>query len=270
MSSKIRLNNGVEMPYVGLGVYQIRPNQAEQVFQWAIDIGYRLFDTAAFYGNEKEVGRAVETSSVERREFFVTSKLWNSDHGYEKALLAFDKSMERFGLDYIDLYLIHWPVTTLRLKSWAALESLMETERVKAIGVSNFMMNHLEELLHQCSIIPAVNQIEFHPWLFNKDFLYYCRENNIQIQAYSPLTKGKYLGDKTLNMIGEKYKKSSSQILIRWCLEHQISTIPKSADRQHLQENMDVFDFTLSEEDMMKLNQLNIDSPVTWDPRRIP
>ncbi|MHA1978652.1 MAG: aldo/keto reductase [Candidatus Hodarchaeales archaeon] len=270
LTSKVRLNNGIEMPYLGLGVYQIRPGEAERVFRWAIDIGYRLFDTASLYGNEKEVGAAVSLSTINRNEFFITSKLWNSDHGYQKAISAFDKSMDKFNLDYIDLYLIHWPVTTLRLESWAALESLLETGRVKSIGVSNFMVNHLEELLDNCSVIPSVNQIEFHPWLYNETLLEYCKQKKIQLQAYSPLTKGRYLGEETLNWIGEKYKKSPAQILIRWCLEHQISTIPKSANKQHLHENADVFNFSLAEEDMEKLNLLNIDSPVTWDPRQIP
>ncbi len=269
-SSKVQLNNGTKMPYLGLGVYLIRPEEADRVFEWAIDIGYRLFDTAAFYGNEREVGKAVATSTVDRKELFVTSKLWNSDHGYEKALNAFDKSMDQFGLDYIDLYLIHWPVTNLRLKSWAALESLLETERVKAIGVSNFVIRHLEELLGTCSIIPAVNQVEFHPWWYNKDLLEYCKEKNIQLQAYSPLTKGKYLGNKTLHEIGEKYGKSPAQILIRWCLQHNVPTIPKSATKDHLQQNADVFDFTLSTNDLETIDMLNEDTSITWDPRGIP
>ena len=269
-SSKVRLNNGIEMPYLGLGVYQIHPREADQVFQWAINLGYRLFDTATFYGNEKEVGEAISTSSIPRNEFFVTSKLWNSDHGYEKALTAFDKCMDRFGLDYIDLYLIHWPVTNLRLESWKAFESLIESERVKSIGVSNFMINHLDELLENCSIIPVVNQVEFHPWLFNTKLLQYCKENNIQLQAYSPLTKGKYLGYKILKEIGQKYGKSPPQILIRWCLQHEVPTIPKSANQQHLKENADVFNFRIRNEDMEIIDSLNTDSPITWDPRQIP
>ncbi|MHA1994058.1 MAG: aldo/keto reductase [Candidatus Hodarchaeales archaeon] len=269
-SSKIRLNNGIEMPYLGLGVYQIRPREADRVFQWAIDLGYRLFDTATFYGNEKEVGKAISTSTINRKEFFITSKLWNTDHGYKKALTAFDKSMDRIGLDYIDLYLIHWPVSNLRLESWTALESLLETERVKAIGVSNYMINHLEELLQNCSIIPVVNQVEFHPWLYNHTLLSYCEEKKIQLQAYSPLTKGQKLGDKFLLEIGKKYRKSPPQILIRWCLQHNVPTIPKSADMLHLEQNADVFDFNLSQEDMGKLDSLNQGHSVTWDPRDQP
>ncbi len=270
ITSKVLLNNGREIPYLGLGVYQIRPSQANQVFQWAIDMGYRLFDTASLYGNEKEVGKAISTSTISRCEFFITSKLWNSDQGYKNALSAFEKSMDRFGLDYIDLYLIHWPVANLRLESWDALESLLETERVKAIGVSNYMINHLEELLRKCSVIPAINQVEFHPWLYNKALLKYCEDNQIQLQAYSPLTKGQKLGDKTLKEIGDKYGKSPSQILIRWCLQHNVPTIPKSADKQHLEQNINVFDFNLSHKDMEKLDLLNQDYSVTWDPRDYP
>ncbi len=258
------------MPYLGLGVYQIRPREADRVFQWAIDLGYRLFDTATFYGNEKEVGKAISTSTFNRKEFFITSKLWNSDQGYKKALTAFDKSMDRFGLDYIDLYLIHWPVTNLRLKSWTALESLLETERVKGIGVSNFMINHLEELLVTCSIIPLVNQVEFHPWLYNRNLLKYCEDNQIQLQAYSPLTKGQKLGDKTLKEIGKKHGKSPPQILIRWCLQHNVPTIPKSADKKHLKQNADVFNFDLSKDDMDRLDSLRKGESITWDPRGIP
>jgi diketogulonate reductase-like aldo/keto reductase len=269
-TSKVQLNNGDEMPFLGLGVYLISPKEADYVFQWAIDIGYRLFDTAAFYGNEKEVGKAVNASTINRKEFFVTSKLWNSDHGFKKAITAFDKSMVRFDLDYIDLYLIHWPVTDLRLESWVALESLIETERVKAIGVSNFMINHLEELLDNCSIIPVVNQVEFHPWMFNKVLLKYCKEKKIHLQAYSPLTKGKRLGNPTLKVISEKYEKSPAQVLIRWCLQHEVSTIPKSAKKEHLQQNANIFDFGIGPEDMKKLDLLDEGASITWDPRGIP
>ena len=270
ISSKVRLNNGRKMPVLGLGVYQIRPNQAKQVFQWAIDMGYRLFDTASLYGNEKEVGQAILKSTVTRSEFFITSKLWNTDQGYNNALSAFENSMDQFGLDYIDLYLIHWPVTNLRLESWTALESLVETERVKAVGVSNYMINHLEELLQKCSVIPVINQVEFHPWLYNKALLKYCEENRIQLQAYSPLTKGQKLRDKKLKEIGDKYGKSPSQILIRWCLQHNVPTIPKSANKQHLEQNINVFDFHLTLKDMMKLDLMNQDYSVTWDPRDYP
>jgi diketogulonate reductase-like aldo/keto reductase len=269
-SSNVKLNDGREMPLLGLGVYLIHSNIAEEVFDKAIDLGYRLFDTASFYGNEKEVGEAVSRSSIPRKEFFVTTKLWNSDHGYKKAVNAFDRSMELLGLDYVDLYLIHWPVANLRMDSWKALESLLETERVKTIGVSNYMVHHLDELLQKSEIVPAVNQVEFHPWLYRKELRAYCKEKGIQFQAYSPLTKGQKLQNRTLKDIGDKYGKSTAQILIRWCLQHNISTIPKSGNLKHLQENMNVFDFTLTQHDMETINSLDQGHSVTWDPRDQP
>ncbi len=268
--SKVKLNNGVKMPMFGLGVYDIKPRNTSTVLQWAFNIGYRLIDTARLYGNEKEVGEAVRNCDIPREELFITTKLWNNDHGYDKALTAFDKSLERTGLDYLDLYLIHWPVANLRLETWNALESLLETERVKAIGVSNYMIPHLVELMEHSNIIPAINQVEFHPWLFRRELLEFCKEKKIQLEAYSPLTKGRKLKDPLLINIASKYAKTPAQILIKWVLEHKIIVIPKSEDQKHLNENIDIFDFTISSDDINTLNSLDEGFVVSWDPRNIP
>jgi len=270
ISSRVTLNNGIKMPYLGLGVYLIHSNIAIEIFNRALDLGYRLFDTAAFYGNEAEVGKAIINSDIPRKEIFITTKLWNSDHGFDKALKAFDKSFELIGLDYIDLYLIHWPVNGLRKESWKALEEIYGTGRVKAIGVSNYMIYHLEELLDYCEIVPAINQVEFHPWLYRKELLEYCRENKIQLEAYSPLTKGNKLNDPTLTEIAHKYNKSPAQVLIRWCLEHEVIAIPKSSNRQRLRENADVFDFSISKDDMLVLDSVKDEYVSSWDPRTQP
>ncbi|MHA2052588.1 MAG: aldo/keto reductase [Candidatus Hodarchaeales archaeon] len=271
INSRVKLNNGVSIPYLGLGVYTLKPSVAVPTINWAINLGYRLIDTASLYGNEREVGEAIiAASDIPRKEFYVTTKLWNKDHGFEKALAAFDHSLKIMGLDYIDLYLIHWPIPKRRLESWKALESLLETGKVKSIGVSNYMIPHLEELLNQCNITPVINQIEYHPWLYRKELQEYCRSKNIRVQAYSPLTKGRKLNDPILLSIAAKYSKSPAQILIRWCLEHDTSTIPMSSSQDHLKENTEVFDFSLLKEDMSTLDQLDQGYVVSWDPRDYP
>ena len=272
INSRVKLNNGESIPILGLGTYTVKPSVAVPIFKYALDLGYRLIDTASLYGNEREVGKAITASDVNlpRKDVYVTTKLWNTDHGFEKAISAFEHSLDIMGLDYIDLYLIHWPVTTLRLDSWKALESLVETEKVKSIGVSNYMITHLEELLEQCNIVPVINQIEYHPWLFRQDLQEYCNQNNIRIQAYSPLTKGRKLNDPLLLDIASKYSKSPAQILIRWCLEHDTITIPMSSSHEHLRENTEVFDFILSKDDVSLLDQLNQGYVVSWDPRDHP
>jgi diketogulonate reductase-like aldo/keto reductase len=270
INSRVKLNNGESIPYLGLGVYTIKPSVAVPIINWALNLGYRLIDTARLYGNEREVGEAVRTSAIPRKDIFVTTKLWNTDHGFNKAIEAFESSLDIMGLDYIDLYLIHWPVPKHRLDSWKALESLLETEKVKSIGVSNYMISHLEELLEQCDIVPVINQIEYHPWLYRKDLQEYCSGKNIRIEAYSPLTKGRKLSDPYLLDVASKYSKSTSQILIRWCLEHDVITIPMSSSQEHLKENTEVFDFSLSKEDISSLDSLDQGYVVSWDPRDTP
>ncbi|MFX0085384.1 MAG: aldo/keto reductase [Candidatus Hodarchaeota archaeon] len=265
-----KLNNGIKIPCLGLGVYLINNTDSIKVFNEAIEIGYRLFDTATLYGNEKEVGEAIRMSGVAREEFFVTTKLWNSDQrGKSIVIKAFNRSFNLLNLDYIDLYLIHWPVPKERITSWKTLESLLATEKVKSIGVSNYMIHHLEELLGESSVIPTINQIELHPFHFRKDLIDFCAKHKIQVQAYSPLTKAKLLNEPQLNEIAIKYNKSPAQILIRWNLQHGTVVIPKASKEKHLKENFDVFNFQISPLDMKKLDSLNKRAIVSWDPTNL-
>ncbi len=271
IESTTTLNNGVEMPMLGLGTWQIRDGKpVRRAIEWALEAGYRHIDTAAMYGNERGVGQAVRESGVPRAEIFVTTKLWNDDHGYDQALRAFDESLRKLDLDYVDLYLIHWPVPGTRQETWRALEKIYKEGRAKAIGVSNYTIRHIEDLLGSAEVAPTVNQVEFHPWLYQKDLLEYCGEHEIQLEAYSPLTKGNRLDNPRVGEIAEKYGKSPAQILIRWALEHDVVVIPKSSDKQHIRDNADVFDFEISEEDLCRLDDLDEDYRCTWDPTSEP
>lgn len=264
------LNNGIKIPTLGLGTYlNDKGKQAINSILYALEIGYRHIDTAAMYENEKEVGRAVRESCIPREEIFVTTKLWNSDHGYDNTIKAFHRSLERLRLDYIDLYLIHWPVENLRLESWRALEKLYNDGLCKSIGVSNYMERHLDEILNNFSVVPAVNQVEFSPFLYLKELQNYCESKGIALESYSPLTKGHKLKDSNLIDIARRYDKSTSQILVRWCLQKGVIVIPKSSKKEHIKENADVFDFNISETDMNKLDNLNENYHSTWDPTNV-
>ncbi len=252
------LNNGVEMPYLGLGVYLSRDGrEVEQAIHWAIEFGYRHIDTAAIYHNEEGVGNAVKTSGVSRDELFVVSKVWNTDQGYESTLRAFDNSMKRLGLDYLDLYLIHWPVKAKYHDTWKALEKLYREERIRAIGVSNFMQHHLEDLLSGAEVVPMVNQMEFHPYLVQQDLLDYCKAKDIQYEAWSPLMQGRIVDVEALNELGSKYGKSPAQIVLRWDLQKGVITIPKSVKKHRIQENADLFDFSLTPDEVAYLDNLD-------------
>jgi len=266
ISSNVKLQNGIEMPIFGLGTWTLKGQECVQAVHWAIEMGYRLIDTAALYGNEREIGKAIQDSKIPREELFITSKVWNSDQGYENTLKAFEKSLNRLNLSYLDLYLIHWPVSGLRNDTWRALEKIYENNRVKAIGVSNFTIRHIDELLSKTSVIPMVNQIEFSPFLYQKELLEYCNSKNILLEAYSPLTRGRKFNNSTLRSISLKYNKSVPQVLIRWGLQHKIIEIPKSSNRQHIKENADVFDFELNTNDMNQLDGLNEDFRIVDDP----
>jgi len=269
LKSTLTLNNNVEIPMLGLGMYLNSSGQtAHNALKNALKSGYRHFDTAAFYANEKDVGLTIRESDIPRNEIFVTTKLWNDDHGYDSTLQAIDVSLNNLGIDYMDLYLIHWPVQGLRLESWRAMEKALAGGKVRAIGVSNYMKIHLDELLDQSNIVPAINQIELSPfnYLSRKDTIDVCRKNNIIIEAYSPLTKGHKLNDSNLIEIAGKYKKSTAQLLIRWALEHQFVVIPKSSNENRIIENADVFDFLISPQDMEFLDNLNENLATSWDP----
>ena len=267
ISSTGKLNSGVEMPLLGLGVYQTSPGRAtEEAVKFALKTGYRHIDTASLYGNEESVGRAVRESGVPREQVFVTTKLWNSDHGYEAAMLAFEKSQRRLGLGYVDLYLIHWPVSQLRDESWRALVELQRRGSCRAIGVSNYTVRHLDQLLAGSKVIPDVNQVEFNPFLYQEGLLRYCQGKRIQLEAYSPLTRGYKLRHPVVLEVAKGYSKSPAQVLIRWSLQHGLVVIPKSARPERIKENSEVFDFEISAADMARLDSLGENLHTDWDP----
>lgn len=263
---KAKLNNGNTMPLLGLGVYDMYQKQAEQAVETAIEIGYRLIDTASMYENEKEIGNAIKNSGINRNELFVTTKLNNTDHGYEQSLAAFDKSLQLLGLDYVDLYMIHWPIKEGRAASWKALEKIYSEGRAKAIGVANYTLPFLMELKQYSEIAPAVNQIEFTPWLFEKATYDYCKQAGIQLQSYSPITRGIKFSDERLIALCEKYEKTPAQIILNWNLQLGVSTIPKSAQQQRLQENYDAANFKLAMQDVEFMNTFNEGFRICDDP----
>jgi len=267
MNDAAVLNNGVKMPWLGFGVYQMRDGaEVEESVGAAIETGYRSIDTAAAYNNERGVGRALAESGISRNDIFLTTKVWNSNQGYDSALRAFDESLERLGTDYVDLYLIHWPVKGRFVQTWRALERVYAEKRARTIGVSNFHIHHLEELLGESEIVPAVNQVEFHPFLLQSDLRAFCRERSIQYEAWSPLMQGTALRDKTVRKIAKKYGKSAAQIIIRWDLQHEVVTIPKSVHSERIEENSRVFDFEISNEDMVRLDGLDAGKRIGPDP----
>lgn len=255
----ITLNTGNKIPTIGYGTWQMNDSEAADAVEQALSLGYRLIDTAAVYGNEKGVGEGIERSDVEREDMFVTTKLWNDEQGYESAFQAFDDSLDRLGLDYIDLYLIHWPATAQRRESWKALTELYESGRAKNVGVSNYTVRHLEEMKDYTDLVPAVNQVEFHPFLYKEqeELLEYCAAKNIVVEAYSPLARANKLEHDTLQDIGDTYGKTPAQVMLRWCMQQYTVPIPKSADPDRIKENFEVFDFELSGKDMEAINNLS-------------
>lgn len=261
------LHNGVKMPWLGLGVYKAQEgNEVINAVKTAIKHGYRSIDTAALYQNEEGVGQAIRECGIPREELFITTKVWNSDQGYENTLKAFDTSIQKLGLEYIDLYLIHWPVAGKYKESWKALEKLYKDGRVRAIGVSNFQIHHLEDLMSEAEIKPMVNQVEYHPSLTQKELQSFCKQEGIQLEAWSPLKKGQLQEDPTIVEIANKYQKTPAQIIIRWDLQNEVVTIPKSVKEHRIIENADVFDFELSPEDMNKIDGLNKNERTGADP----
>ena len=259
LNSTVRLNNGVEIPVFGLGTWALNGRRGYQAILWALEAGYRLLDTAEIYGNEIRVGLAIKDSGIPREEIFITTKVFNTSQGFENTLNVFEESLRKLDVSYIDLYLIHAPVTDLRFDTWKALEKLLEEGKTRAIGVSNYTIRHLTEHLEHFSIIPAVNQVEFSPFLYQKDLLDFCKSHNVLLEAYSPLTKGGKLNNQTLIKIGKEYMKSPAQILIRWGVQHNIVQIPRSSNKDHIYENANVFDFQIRDDDMQTLDSLNED-----------
>ena len=263
----VDLRNGVKMPYLGLGVFQTKEGrEVVQAVGDALSVGYRHIDTAALYGNEKGVGEAIRGSGIPRKDIFVTSKVWNSDQGYDSTLRAFDKSLKLLGFDTLDLYLVHWPVKGKFIETWRALEKIYEAKRVRAIGVSNFLQHHLEELLPHCRHVPMVNQMEFHPYLVQQDLIEYCQAKGIQYEAWSPLMQGRITKVRELLALAEKYKKDVAQIVLRWDLQKGVVTIPKSVHKERIIRNSRFFDFEISPADMKAIDSLDRHERVGADP----
>ncbi|WP_167281191.1 aldo/keto reductase [Paenibacillus lupini] len=254
------------MPWLGLGVYKTQEGaQVEQAIADALEAGYRSIDTAAAYGNEEGVGRAIAASGLKREELFITTKVWNSNQGYESTLKAFEDSRQKLQLDVIDLYLVHWPVAGKYKDTYRALEKLYKDGHVRAIGVSNFLIPHLEDLLGSCEIVPAVNQVEFQPFLTQPELQSYCKDRNIQLEAWSPLLQG-HLDVPLLQEIGHKHGKSVAQVILRWDLQNGIVTIPKSVTKSRIIENADIFNFELTTEEMEAIDGLNENRRLGSDP----
>jgi diketogulonate reductase-like aldo/keto reductase len=255
------------MPWFGLGVFKVKEgSEVVESVKAAIKNGYKSIDTAAVYQNEEGVGQAIKEAGVPREELFITTKVWNADQGYESTLKAFETSMEKLGLEYLDLYLIHWPVAGKYNDTWKALEKLYKDGRVRAIGVSNFHIHHLKDLMANAEIKPMVNQVEYHPHLAQTELLEFCKAEGIQMEAWSPLKQGELLSEPTITEIAEKHGKSPAQVILRWDLQNGVVTIPKSIKEQRIIENADVFNFELSAEDMDRLNSLNKNERVGPDP----
>ncbi|MHB9857550.1 aldo/keto reductase [Streptomyces sp. YIM S03343] len=247
---------------------QPRRPRPQQAVTAALDAGYRHIDTAAVYGNEADVGRGLRESGLDRDEVFITTKLWNADHGYRSTLDAYERSRRLLGVDHIDLYLVHWPVPGVRLETWRAMEHLLETGKARAIGVSNYMTHHLTELLEHAEHLPSVNQFELSPYNYRSraDIIDLSRKNGIQVEAYSPLTKGRKLDDPPLVRIADAHRRSTAQVLIRWALQHELVVLPKSTHADRIAGNADVFDFALTDDEMETLDALDENLVTAWDP----
>lgn len=251
------LSNGIKIPSIGFGTYKSGDNnETAEIVKYALECGYRQIDTASFYGNEVGIGNAIKESKVKREDIFLVTKLWNDDHGYDNTIEAFNKSLNNLQVDYIDLYLIHWP-NKLNAETWRAFEHLYETGKVKAIGVCNFKVEHLEELKKTAKIMPMVNQVEIHPFSTKNNIINYCKDNNIKVVAWSPISRGRVLSNDLMIDLSQKYKKSIVQIVLRWHMQKGVIPIPKSSNENRIKENMDIFDFEISSEDMKAIDSLD-------------
>jgi len=261
------LNNGLKMPWFGLGVFKSKEGEeVEQAVRWALAAGYRSIDTAAIYGNERGVGKAIRESGVPRSEIFLTTKVWNEDLRAGTTRRAIQDSLDRLGTDYLDLYLIHWPVKGRYLQAWQAMEEIYHSGRVKAVGVSNFLRHHLEDLLAHTKLIPAVNQVEFHPYLRQPELMDFCRAHGIQMEAWSPLMQGHVFAVPEIRQLAAKYGKNPAQIVLRWDLQHEVVTIPKSVHQERIVENKQILDFELAEDDLALLDGMNSGKRYGSDP----
>lgn len=270
IESTVPLTGGVLMPVLGLGVWQTGAGaETRNAVKAALAAGYRLVDTARVYQNEADVGAGLRESGVPREQVFVTTKLWNTDHGYDRTLRACDQSLARLGLEQVDLYLVHWPAPG-RKDTWRAMERLLADGKARSIGVSNYTVRHLEELLDECRIVPSVNQVEFSPFLFQRDLLEYCRGHAIQLEAYGPLIRGQRMDHPVIAGVARKHGRTPAQVLVRWGIQHDLVTIPKSARPERIAENAGVFDFALDADDLRALDGLDEGYRTAWDPTDAP
>ncbi len=263
----VLLNNGLKMPWLGFGVLNIEDGHVvEEAVINALETGYRSLDTATVYGNERGVGKAIRESGIPREEIFLTTKVWNDAQREKRTLAAFEESLQRLETEYVDLYLVHWPVKGSYQETWMVMEEIYQSGRAKAIGVSNFQVHHLLDILGDGQIVPTVNQIEFHPFLVQSELLEFCRSHSIQVEAWSPLMQGDIFAEPTVQELAEKYHKTIAQIVLRWDLQHEVVTIPKSVNPNRIAENAQIFDFELSQEDMNVLDALDEGKRVGPDP----
>jgi len=264
------LNNGIKMPWLGLGVFKIEDGKnVEDAIRVALETGYRSIDTAAFYGNETGVGKAIRESGIARQDIFLTTKLWNDSQRKKRTLAAFEESLERLDTEYVDLFLVHWPVPGFYQDTWQAMQKIYQSGRARAIGVSNFLVHHLEDILSDGQTVPSVDQVEFHPLLVQPGLLDFCKNHKIQMEAWSPLMKGQVTTQPVIQKLAEKYHKSPAQIALRWDLQHEVVTIPKSTTPSRILENSQIFDFELSKADMELLDALDEGKRVGPDPDNV-
>ena len=264
----LRLNTGTDIPGIGVGTWELSKGEARASVAAALKTGYRLLDTAKIYGNEESVGQAIRESDIAREDIFVTTKLWNDDQGYDSAFTALEASLARLNMQYVDLYLIHWPATKRRHDTWRAFQEIQQSGKAKAVGVSNFTVDHLRQLLEQSELVPAVNQVEFHPFIYaqQKEVLDYCKQKGIVVEAYSPIARVSSEPTPYAKDIAAKHGKSEQQVFLRWCIQHGTVPLPRSRSPEHIQSNFEVFDFELSADDMDQLNSISDGERVTWDP----
>ncbi len=271
LENTVTLNNGAAMPRLGLGTYEAHSGgQVEQAVRWALDLGYRSLDTASAYENETGVGGGLQQSGVPREEVFLTTKVWNNEQGGEETRRAIQRSLKRLNVDYVDLYLIHWPIPSQLKDTWKAMENIQREGLARSIGVSNFLIHHLEPLLDFAEIPPTVNQVEFHPYLQQPELIEFCESHKIQVEAWSPLMKGGACNIPELKKIGEKYGKSAAQVTLRWDLQRGLVTIPKSTHKDRIESNARIFDFELSEQDMQTINALDRNERIGPHPDMFP
>ena len=264
INSRVTLNNGRPLPRLGLGVWRVGDMETAQVVGWALEAGYRLIDTASYYQNENSVGRALKESAISRNDFFVTSKVWNDSQGYENTLRSCGRSLERLGLDYLDLYLVHWPVggPELVVETWRAMEKIYREGLARSIGVSNFTIRQLEDLIARAEVKPALNQVELHPLMTQEPLRKWCAQNGIRLEAYAPLARGRCLDAQPITVAAAKYDRTPAQIILRWQLQNDIVVIPKSVHRQRIFENADLYGFNLTDDELAVISALNRDQSV--------